>query len=178
MSEAYIGEIRIFAGNFAPLNWQACDGQLMPVNQNEALFSLLGTTYGGDGVNTFGLPNLKGRVPVGYGQGTGLSNRPFAQTFGATSVTLTQANYPAHTHAVTADAAVQTTTCNATGHLWGQSLPSGSLFAYVDGATNPALTTMASVAANAGTGLPHENMQPYAVVTMIIATLGMYPTRP
>lgn len=182
MSEAYVGEIRIFAGNFAPVDWQACDGQLMPVAQNQVLFSLLSTTYGGDGVNTFGLPNLKGRVPVGYGQGTGLTNHPLSQAYGAATVSLTTTNFPAHTHTVAADAAVAATTCNATGHLWGQSLPNGSsgVFGYVDGATNPVLATMASagVSANAGAGLAHENMQPYTVVTMIIATAGMYPTRP
>lgn len=179
MSEAYLGEIRIFAGNYAPTGWLACDGQMLAVSTNQALFALLGTTYGGDGVNTFGLPNLQGRFAVGQGQGTGLTNRIVGQSFGQAAVTLTEANYPAHTHTITADAAVQTTGCNATGHLWGQSMPNGTggVGAYVDGATNPALVSMASqgLSSSGGGNQAHNNVQPYTVFTMIIATEGIYP---
>ena len=109
MAEAFLGEIRMFGGNFAPVGWAFCQGQLLPISQNTALFSLLGTTYGGDGVQTFALPDLQGRVPLGMGQGPGLSPYVEGQTGGAESFTLTTQQMPAHSHAVAATGSQSTT---------------------------------------------------------------------
>ena len=171
MSEPYIGEIVLFAGNFAPRGWALCQGQLLSIAQNTALFSILGTTYGGNGQTTFALPDLRSRVPVGQGQGPGLSGYALGQQAGDEAVTLTVQQMPLHNHAV-----------NASGDDTGaSSKPSGK----VPGPTssNPYIPTSDGTQMNpgmiAGTGgnQPHPNIQPYTCLNYIIATQGVFPSR-
>lgn len=171
--EPYIAEIRMFAGTFAPNGWLKCEGQALPIAQYSALFSLLGTTYGGNGITTFNLPDLRGRVPMHSGQGPGLSPRALGQMGGAESVTLTINNLPAHSHSLNANTGAGTTGV-PTGALLGNS---GSLDKeYVSGAPNTQLST-SSVGAT-GSNVPVSVMQPYTTVTFIIATQGIYPSQP
>ena len=176
MSEPFIAEIRIFAGNFAPRGWAFCNGQLVPVSQNTALFSLIGTTYGGDGRTTTALPNLQGRAPMHPGRGPGLTAKRLGERGGVETVTLTVAQMPNHNHTVEAVARSQFVTS-------GNSLtPAGNFLAppqtgnaYVN-ATN--LTDMASQAvATTGGSQAHNNMQPYLTINFIIALVGLYPSR-
>lgn len=171
--DQYLGEIRMFAGAFAPNGWLKCEGQTLPISQNPALFSLLGTTYGGNGITTFNLPDLRGRVPMHSGQGPGLSVRTLGQMGGSESVTLTVNNLPAHSHSLNANTAAGTTGV-PTGALLGNS---GALDKeYVSGAPNTQLST-SSVGAT-GSNVPVSVMQPYTTVTFIIATQGIYPSQP
>lgn len=174
MSNPYIGEIRLFAGNFAPVGWAFCDGQLVPISENDTLFNLIGTTYGGDGQSTFALPDLRGRVPMHFGTGAGLSNRPFASPGGAESVALTTQQIPAHTHAVAAA---------TTGQV---ASPANAVFADATSAQtgvrvySSAASTGVMRANNvtpAGGSQPHENFQPYLCVNYIISMYGIYPTQ-
>ncbi len=170
MSEPFIAEVRIFSGNFAPRNWAFCNGQLLPINQNQALFSLLGTTYGGDGQTTFALPNLQGRMPMHAGQGPGLSNRQLGEVGGTASVTLTAAQMPQHSHVLRAAAAADT---GAPGSAVALAAPaSAKIYA---AASN--LVTMGAALGNAGSGQPHENRQPFLGVNFIIALFGIFPSR-
>ena len=173
MSEPFLAEIRIFAGNFAPRGWAFCDGQLMPVSQNTALFSLIGTTYGGDGRTTTALPNLKGRAPMHPGRGPGLTSRRLGQHGGAEMVTLTEAQMPNHTH--TANASDDNATSNdAGGRLIARGATRGGvLFAQ---STNFGAMHSQSLS-NAGGSQPHNNMQPYMAINFIIALVGLYPSR-
>jgi microcystin-dependent protein len=170
MSTPFLGEIRIFACNFAPRGWAMCNGQLLPINQNQALFSLLGTNYGGNGQTTFALPNLQGRVAIHEGQGSGLSAYTLGETGGAESVTLLTTQMPQHTHSVAASSAA------ATGTRPGGSVPArASTAAY---ATTPDGTLMnATMLTTAGGGQPHENRQPYLVLNFCIALQGIFPAR-
>lgn len=169
MSVPYFGEIRIFGGNFAPQGWVLCDGSLLPISENEALYTLIGTTYGGDGVTTFGVPDLRGRAPIGQGQGPGLSNRVIGQSGGVEQVTLTVPQMPAHTHIpVAATTASQTT---PEGGVWAAQ----SAAAYSDAAPDTPLAAAALL--SAGGNLPHENMPPYVTVNYIIAVGGIFPTQ-
>lgn len=177
MSDNFIGEIRIFAGNYAPMYWAMCNGQSMNLQQNQALFSLIGTTFGGDGVNTFNLPDLRGRVVMGQGQGTGLTNRVLAQTGGTETVTLTQAQMPAHTHSfqvVSAPAAVTTNPSNA---YFG--VPPANVDLYTpSNATSVTKGAMDAAAVSyVGGNQAHSNTMPCQVLTYIIALMGTYPTR-
>jgi microcystin-dependent protein len=174
MSDQFVAEIRIFPFNFPPTGWSFCDGQLMPISQNTALFSLLGTTYGGDGKSTFALPNMQGNVPMQPGQGQGLSLRDLGETSGVESITLLQTEIPVHTHVMRAS--------SDTGDLFAPS-PQASLAgspgasAYQPAATN--LVPMAPQALSlAGGGLPHNNMQPYLTLNFCIALQGIFPQRP
>ena len=173
MDEAFIGTILMFAGNFAPENWAYCDGALLAIAQYAALFSILGTTYGGDGKSTFALPNLQGNAPMQQGQGQGLTLRDLGETSGVESVTLLQSEMPVHTHTLQADLADPADT-NAVS-------PSAS-FATSTGGTlyqNTQNTAMAFQAlAVAGGGLPHNNMQPYLTLNYCIALQGVFPQRP
>jgi microcystin-dependent protein len=179
MTNPYLGEIRMFAGNFAPQGWAFCDGQLLSVAQNQALFSLLGTTYGGDGRQSFGLPDLRGRLPLHPGQGPGLSDYRLGQRGGAESVALSDAEMPAHSHT----AQVQVHVSSQPGQV---ADPSGAFLAD-SGTTNTYATSSDSATlnqgavqvtnSNAGSGQPHTNMQPYACVNFIIALVGEYPQR-
>ncbi|MGA1839667.1 MAG: phage tail protein [bacterium] len=167
MSDPFIAEIRIFAGNFAPHGWAFCNGQLLPIAQNTALFSLIGTTYGGDGRTTTGLPNLQGRVPMHPGRGPGLADKRLGQKGGVTTVTLTEAQMPQHTH-----------TLQATEEEVDRRTPKERFLAEEEQVYGPAvnLGNMAdgALTANGGSG-PHNNMQPYLVVNFIIALVGIYP---
>lgn len=170
--DGFIGEIRMFAGNFAPKNWAFCQGQILSIAQNTALFSILGTTYGGNGTTTFALPDLSGRVPVGVGQGPGLTLRQLGEINGTETVTLTTAQMPMHNHTV-----------NAVTTEGNQNLPTGNLPAntktldkeYSDANTN---TTMKSTMVNpSGGSQPFSVMQPSLGMNYIICLYGVYPAR-
>jgi microcystin-dependent protein len=166
MAQPYIGEIRIFAGNFNPLGWEFCDGQLLPISENEALFQLIGTTYGGDGQSTFALPNLQSRTPIHQGNGFNL-----AETGGVEEVTLSTAQIPNHSHPMIASTnATQDT--NPTDKIVGQS-NSGALI-YILDATDSNLSPQAVTPV--GGSQPHENMQPYLAVNFIISLFGIFPS--
>jgi microcystin-dependent protein len=167
MSEAYIGEIRMTGFNFAPRGWAPCNGQLMPINENEALFAILGTSYGGDGVSTFALPNLQGRVPMHVGQSFSLG-----QAAGETEHTLIPAEMPAHTHQVMASTTA-THAADPTGRVFG-NVQTGdlNLFRVQDNSAAMATPTIGQ----AGGSQPHENMQPYTVMNFVIALEGIFPS--
>jgi len=169
MSNPYIGEIRLFAGNFAPAGWAFCQGQLMSIAENDALFSLIGTTYGGDGQQTFGLPDLRGRVPVHQGSGPGLSTRTIGELAGTETVTLTSANLPVHSHALLATSAPASAAAGPAGGV----LASASVKVYGSGAPGTPLAA-AAIAASGG-GLPHQNMAPFLALNYIISLFGIYP---
>ncbi|MGD2111337.1 MAG: tail fiber protein [Phycisphaerae bacterium] len=174
MSEPFIGEIRMWGLNFAPRGWAFCNGQLLPISQNTALFSLLGTTYGGDGRTTFGLPNLQGRAPVHPGRGPGLTTRRLGETGGVTTVQLSDAQMPQHTHAMQASGLPGQ--LNAPGSDRGIARSSGGFAYQTDGSAN--LESMASQAVLAtGGSQAHNNLQPLLCVTFCIALIGIYPTR-
>lgn len=211
-----MGEVRLFAGIFAPRNWALCNGGLMSIAQNSALFSLLGTNYGGDGVTTFGVPDLRGRTPVGFGSGNGLTPRTYGEMGGTENVTLLSSNMPAHVHAQTAPTATVTAGGAATADLYVYSgladtavAVGGVSFASVNAGGRGAeayptfnaagvpdvklsATTIQNIQVPApqitfggatntgisGSGLPHDNMQPFLCMIYIICTQGIYPSRP
>lgn len=169
--EGYIAEVRLFAGNFAPRNWAFCQGQILSISQNTALFSLLGTTYGGNGQTTFALPDLRGRVPVGTEQGPGLSPVRLGEKAGAQEVTLNVAQMPAHTHTVQSNAA--TNGAATTSRPNGKVPAAGG--AYADSSDGSAL--QGDVLNQAGGSQPHNNMQPYLGLNYIICLYGIFPSR-
>jgi len=173
MSDPFIAEIRIFAGNFAPRGWACCNAQLLPLAQTPALFSLIGTTYGGDGRTTTALPNLKGRAPMHPGNGPGLTSRRLGQRGGVETVTLSEAQIPQHTHSLQATMLpASTNTPNNTTAL-ARSANGNS---YKTSATaDSALDTGALLPA--GGGQLHKNLQPYLAINYIIALAGLYPSR-
>lgn len=171
MSEPFVGEIRMFAGNFAPRGWAFCDGQLLAVSQNDALFSLLGTIYGGDGRTTFGLPDLRGRIPLHQGHGPGLSERRLGSKGGAEKVTLTTNQLPSHSHAWNANTAAATG-----GSPQGKVLATPSGFRLYQ-QTDPNANLAASTIANTGGSQSHTNLMPTLCVHFIIALVGIYPSR-
>ncbi|MDL2718599.1 MAG: tail fiber protein [Acidobacteriota bacterium] len=168
MGQPYVGEIRTFAGNFAPAGWMFCEGQILPISENTTLFQLIGTTYGGDGVSTFALPDLRGRLPLHRGNGFVL-----AETGGAEQITLTVNQIPAHSHALLASGAAASTTspggtlpavaANATITPYGADAPTGLLHPTSIGAT--------------GGSQPHSNFQPYLCVDFIISLFGIFPSQ-
>jgi len=174
--DTLLGEIRIFAGNFPPVGWAFCNGQILPIAQNTALFSLLGTTYGGNGVSTFALPNLQGSVPIQQGQGPGLSQYDLGEVGGSNTVTLTQAEMPMHTHTVVVSQPEITQT-GTSDDPTGKQPAMSVVNSYGDTAdTNMAPPTV-NVAPSGG-NQPMNNMQPYLVVNYIIALQGIFPQRP
>ncbi len=174
MSDQFVAEIRIFPFNFPPKGWAFCDGQLMPISQNTALFSLLGTTYGGDGKSTFALPNLQGRTPMQQGQGAGLQERVLGEMGGVDSVTLLTSEMPAHNHALRASVEPGDNTVPSPQMALGVS---AGATAYVSGTPN--LQPMSTSALPpAGGSVPHTNMQPYLTMSFCIALQGIFPPRP
>jgi microcystin-dependent protein len=172
MSEPFIAEIRIFAGNFAPRGWAFCNGQLLPIAQYTTLFSLVGTTYGGDGRTTFGLPNLQGRAPMHPGHGSGLTPRYLGQSGGVETVTLTEAQIPQHTHTMQASQQMGLDDDPGSTEYPARARGAGIY------APSPDSVQMAPESLpNAGGSQPHNNMQPYLAINFIIALTGIYPSR-
>jgi len=170
MSEPFIAEIRIFAGNFAPRGWAFCDGQLLPISQNTALFSLISTTYGGDGRTTTALPNMQGRAPMHPGRGPGLTSRRLGERIGVETVTLSEAQIPPHSHSVRAN----------DGAAGNELLPEGNFIADALFAPNPsgeAVAMSSQSITSSGKGQSHNNMQPFLVLNYIVALRGLYPSR-
>lgn len=167
--DQYVGEIRMFAGNFAPRDWELCDGRLLQIYENEPLFALIGTTYGGDGVSTFAVPDLRGRVPIHYGQlnGTG-THFSLGEKGGTEQVTLTTNQLPAHTHIVNAHNTAGDSESPA-NHYW-----SGGVLQYSDNAPNQTMS-VSSVSGEGGTH-PHDNVMPFQAINFIICLAGVYPT--
>ena len=166
MSSPFIGEIRMFAGNFAPVGWAFCNGALIPISENDALFNLIGTTYGGDGQNTFALPNLQSRIPMHVGPGFALG-----QSAGTESVTLTVSQIPAHSHVPQAQSAAGTA-ASSSNAVWANS----SLGQFDN--TNPADATMAASSMGlTGGSQPHDNMVPFLVVNFILSLFGVFPSQ-
>lgn len=166
MATPFIAQIQMFSFAFPPRNWAQCNGQLLPIAQNQALFSLLGTTYGGNGTTNFALPNLQGRTPLHFGQGSGLSNRTLGEVGGVEAVTLSTTQIPTHTHAVSANNVAPTLGTPA-GNLWAQgnySASGGSAMAAGD-------------VSNTGGSQPHTNISPYLTVNFCIALAGIFPSR-
>ncbi len=175
MSDPFIGEIRMFAGNFAPRGWALCNGQLLPIAQNTALFSILGTTYGGNGQTTFALPDLRGRVPLSSGQGPGLSPYTLGEMAGSESVTLLTTQMPTHTHTLNASTQPGSATSPAGGVCAsGVDSQGGNVNGYV---ASPNTTMAPQAIGAAGGNQPHENRQPYLCVNFIIALQGIFPSR-
>ncbi|MFZ1923440.1 MAG: tail fiber protein, partial [Xanthobacteraceae bacterium] len=165
----------MLGSNFAPVNWALCNGQSMPIAQNDVLYNLIGTTYGGDGVNTFNLPNLQGRLAVGVGQGPGLSPYTIGQVGGSENVTLTTATMPSHNHTLSATTTNATLT-SPTGNLTGTVPTSGSAVLYTGG--SPVTGNLAAQACtNSGGNQPHSNLMPSLCLTFIIALYGIYPSQ-
>jgi microcystin-dependent protein len=174
MADPFVAEIRLFPFNFPPKGWAFCNGQLMPISQNTALFSLLGTMYGGDGKSTFGLPDLRGRVPVMAGQGQGLSLYDQGQTGGVETVTLLQSEVPAHTHT----ARGSPDPADLQGPSPARSLArSTGAFIYHDNTAANLVQAGPSSLAPAGASLPHDNLAPYLALNFCIALQGVFPPR-
>lgn len=175
MADPFVAEIRIFPFNFAPKGWAFCDGQLLPLSQNTALFSLLGTTYGGDGKTTFALPDMQGNAPMHPGQGPGLSLHDLGETGGSDTVTLLQSEMPLHPHTVMAS----TSTANRTapiGNSFGRTASGAT--PYIAGSPVPPLVPMSlNALVPAGGGQPHNNMMPYLTLSFCIALQGVFPPR-
>lgn len=166
MAQPYVGEIRMFAGNFAPAGWMFCEGQLLPISENETLFQLIGTTYGGDGQSTFALPDLRGRVPIHFGNGFTL-----AETGGVETVTLTVSQIPAHSHSLLASSSVSNDS-NAQSNVASQA---SGFFPYINA---PAVIALAPQAiSSVGGSQPHNNFQPYLCVDFIISLFGIFPSQ-
>jgi microcystin-dependent protein len=166
MSQPYVGEIRMFGGNFAPVGWMFCEGQILPISGNETLFNLIGTTYGGDGQQTFAVPDLRGRVPVHQGAGHAMG-----ELGGVEQVTLTAQQLPIHTHPQLANSGLATQNSPA-GNVLAQSVTTD---VYVPG--NSLVPLSAAAVTPVGGSQPHSNMQPYAVVSFIISLFGIFPTQ-
>jgi microcystin-dependent protein len=166
VAQPYVGEIRMFAGNFAPAGWLFCEGQLLPISENETLFQLIGTTYGGDGESTFALPDLRGRVPIHQGSGFVL-----AETGGAEEVTLTVDQIPAHSHPLVASSG----TGSANTPVGNVLAESASLSVYIEDA--PSTNLNAAAVGNAGGSQPHTNFEPYLCINFIISLFGIFPSQ-
>lgn len=174
MSEPFIAEIRIFAGNFAPRSWAFCDGQLLPIAQNTALFSLIGTTYGGDGRTTTALPNLQGRAPMHPGRGPGLTARRLGEKVGVDTVTLSEAQIPSHSHTVRASTSSGNLPSPGNTHSFARA---GSDRLYHSDTSANQVDMASESLATTGGGQAHDNVQPYLTLNFIIALQGLYPSR-
>jgi microcystin-dependent protein len=169
MSQPYVGEIRMFAGNFNPAGWMFCDGSLLPISENETLFNLIGTTYGGDGQSTFALPDLRGRVPIHMGTGAGLSTYQIGENGGVESVTLTVNQTPSHTHVPMGSNSGSAET--PTNNFWGNTA-TGKPYGAAPGNVTMNTATILST----GGSQPHDNMIPYLCINYIISLFGIYPS--
>jgi microcystin-dependent protein len=168
MAQPYVGEIRIFAGNFAPAGWAFCEGQQLPISENETLFQLIGTTYGGDGESTFNLPDLRGRIPIHWGNGFIL-----AETGGVEEVTLTVPQIPAHSHPIFGSAVNATTTSPTTNVA--ATMPEVTTFAY--GTDLPPTQLNPQSISPVGGSQPHTNFQPYICINYILSLFGIFPSQ-
>lgn len=173
--DPFLGEIRAVGFNFAPKGWAACDGQLLPISQNTALFSLLGTQYGGDGKVTFALPDIRARSVIGLGQGPGLTNFSGGEEGGAETVTLLESQIPSHNHPILAAPDPAEVQSPAPDRALARSTPG---FAYQSNSAQNLVQMAVETLPPAGGGNPHENMQPYLVVYLVIALQGIFPARP
>lgn len=173
--DPFVAEIRIFTGNFAPRGWAFCNGQLMSISQNTALFSLLGTTYGGDGKSNFALPNLQGAAPMQSGQGPGLSLRDLGETGGEQAVTLLQTEMPSHTHGLSGSSNPADLTTVA-GNVWASGSQRGQVV-YSDAGPASQVPMSAQAMGVVGGSQPHNNLPPYLGLTFIIALQGVFPAR-
>ncbi len=171
MSQPYVGEIRMFGGNFAPVGWMFCDGQLLPISQYDTLFNLIGTTYGGDGQSTFALPDLRGRVPIHQGLDSFGNNRVLAQNGGLETVTLTVSQLPAHNHVPQANSNPGSQASPANG-VWAAQT---TLVPYANVA--PSVNMDPAASGSAGGSQPHDNMLPYLGVNFIISLFGVFPSQ-
>lgn len=165
----YVGEIRMFGGNFAPAGWMFCEGQLVPISENETLFNLIGTTYGGDGQETFALPDLRGRLPIHFGNGFVL-----AETGGAEEITLTTQQIPAHTHPLLATANPASSTAPGSSMALGTAA-TATITPY--GSDAPSTTLSPTMVGSVGGSQPHSNFQPYLCINFIISLFGVYPSQ-
>ena len=181
MSEPFLGEIKMFGGNFAPRGYAFCNGALISINSNQSLFALLGTIYGGDGRTTFALPDLRGRAPTNQGQGSGLTNRAIGQRSGSETNTLNQNQMPAHNHAITATAKCKGGAGNANtavGNVWSNDAGvSSATYSNAGADADMATNAIAAESANTGASQAVNNMQPYLVCNYIIALQGLFPSR-
>ena len=176
MADPFVAEIRIYPFNFAPHGWAFCNGQLMPISQNTALFSLLGTTYGGDGRSTFALPDMAGNVPIHPGQGPGLSLYDLGQLGGTETVTLLQTEIPAHNHSVGRAINANGDSATPVNNIWAQAPAGrGSLFTYHE--APPTGKVNSNALQPSGGSLPHNNLQPYLTLNFCIALQGVFPPR-
>ena len=171
MPEPYIGEIRMFAGNFAPAGWAFCEGQLIPISENDTLFTLIGTTYGGDGQNTFALPNLQSRVPIHAGTGPDGTTYQLAEMAGTEQETLTAQQIPNHTHPLTATSATASSV-NPGSNTWAKST---AVDLYIN--EDPVQAMNNQSISPAGGSQPHENTQPFLCINFIISLFGVFPTQ-
>jgi len=174
VSDPFVAEIRIFAGNFAPKGWASCDGQLLPISQNTALFSLLGTTYGGDGKSTFALPNMAGNAPMMWGQGSGLSLHDEGEISGAPQITLLQTEMPIHTHTLRGNFNQADVNDPSPARSLAKSNPG---FLYQSNTASNLSQMAVQTLAPAGSSLPHNNMMPFLTLYFIIAMQGVFPPR-
>jgi len=168
MAQPYVGEIRMFAGNFAPAGWMFCEGQLLPISENETLFNLIGTTYGGDGQSTFALPDLRGRIPIHQGNGFIL-----AETGGAEEITLTVPQIAAHSHPLLASIDSASATAPSSSVLFGRA-SLATITPY--GSDNPSTNLSPTMVSSVGGSQPHTNFQPYLCVDFIISLFGIFPS--
>jgi microcystin-dependent protein len=172
MGQPYVGEIRMFGGNFAPAGWMTCNGQLLPISEYDTLFNLIGTTYGGDGQSTFALPNLAARAPVHMGS-NGISSYTIGQSGGVSSVTLTTNQIPSHNHPLTATSSGQQQA--PSGSTWPADATPPNAHVYGPVGTGPTQLAAGTIT-SAGGSQPHDNMQPYLAITFIISLFGVYPS--
>jgi len=181
MSQPYVGQILLFAGNFPPSGWAICAGQLMPISENDVLFQLIGTTYGGDGEETFAMPDLQGRVPIHMGQGAGLSNYQIGEKAGSESVTLNTNQIPQHSHQLLASNSPASASTPAVNTILANENASSPTIPFTYVPFNPAtpnqVTMPAASVAHAGGNQPHNNIQPVMALTVCISLFGIFPTQ-